>query len=155
MTRVRCPRHRTASASATVWRPFNSRTAPTVVPPRGVGRCCVPMVAGLIQFPVPDIVLRALFDSVHPSATRIAIVGQTGLLVELSSGDHFRGIAMESEGTRLMLMLWARSDQLAALMADVQRRVESCVWPPGSATLEWIGKRVGPLRGRHPPFRFA
>ena len=101
----------------------------------------VAWIAGLVEFPDPKIVSDALFASVRRVATRLTIVGRI-VVVERSTDDHLQGLAMESEGSRLMLLVWANTGQLAALLARLERRIESCVWPPGSARLEWIGDGV-------------
>ena len=98
--------------------------------------------AGLVEFSAPRIVSDALFASARRRATRITVVDRATLVVERSTDDHLQGIAMKSEATRLRLLVWARPGQLAALLARLERRIESCVWPPGSARLEWIGNGV-------------
>ena len=115
-----------------------------LVAERSPGAACgsVAWVAGLVEFPDPRIVSDALFTSARRVATRITIVGQATLVVERSTDDHLQGIALKSEATHLRLLVWARPGQLAALLARLERRVESCVWPPGSARLEWIGNGV-------------
>jgi hypothetical protein len=96
-------------------------------------------VAGLVECTDANIVLSALFASVRPVATRVTIIGQSTMVVERSpDDDHLQGIALQAHGSRLALLVWARTGQLAALLSRLERRVESCVWPPGSARLEWI-----------------
>jgi hypothetical protein len=94
-------------------------------------------VAGLVEFSDPRIVLNALLASVRRAATRINIVADA-IVVERSTDEHLQGVALQADGARLMLLVWARTGQLPLLLARLERRVESCVWPPGSARLEWL-----------------
>jgi hypothetical protein len=98
----------------------------------------VAWVAGLVEFADPAIMLDALFASVRRVATRINIVAEAIVVVERSTDEHLQGIALKSEGSELIVLVWASTGQLAALLAGLERRVESCVWPPGSARLDWI-----------------
>ena len=114
------------------------RLSSALVAERSSGASCgsVAGVAGLVEFSDPDIVLDALFASVRPVATRITIVGRATVVVERSTDDHLQGIALESEATRLLLLVGARTGQLAALLARLERRVER---------LEWIGNGLDTL----------
>src|SRR4051794_15016456 len=118
----------------------------------GAAHVSIEWVALLIEFPDPHIVLDALFSSARRSATRIAIVGHSVVVVERSIGDHRQGIAMEADDTRLTLLVWASADQLPGLLARLDRRVMRLVWPPGSATLTWVGGAVWLSGGPYPPF---